>query len=466
MEQPRVGSDDDQQKIIDHLTEQLAQVNKRLESVLSHNERLQNNLDALVRGGFDPKNVSESSSSEDEMEIADSASESNDSVVTLKEGLADATAGSSAIKTPMNTAPKQQAVSKDAPRSSKVSTKAVKKTNEAMTKSKSVPVVTTYNINVKYISTKLENLLGHKDYNIKILGKHVTNIGVCTLVDFDKLKAMLSEEGVHYYTHTPKAQRPFSTIIRGLSDSFDKEEVLGYMQSLQIRVKIMGLYKLGNDRWLFQLSRESDLRGFKEIRFILHCRVFMEKHAKRDVVQCYNCQRFGHVARNCNMPYRCVKCGDSHGPGNCQVPAKDGNTMETLTTDPITGQAVRRVGLPVRCANCDTEGHTAGSKECPKRLELLRKIAAKRTSGSTGGTSAPRVNGVSYAAAARSAVRSNTVNSSRTASAPGTSEGSHPGNSMSLSSARADFDLIDSDCRRLFGSDLLNCLAWTLTHLF
>lgn len=327
-------------------------------------------------------------------------------------------------------------------------------------KSKSVPVVTTYNINVKLITTKLENVLGHNDFNIKILGRNVTNIGVCTLEDFARLRALLGEEGVHYFTHTPKAQRPFSLVVRGLSDTFDKEEVLRYMQGLRINTRIMGLHKLGRDRWLFQMGRESDLRGFRDVKYILHCRVFMEKHSRRDVVQCYNCQRFGHVAVNCNMPFRCVKCGGSHEPGKCLIPPKGENNLETLATDPVTGEAVGRIGLPVRCVNCGNEGHAASSRECPKRLELIRKLSAKRESKSISAAhlvkSAPRVpsgtvRGVSYATAARAAVDNSTR--LHTGSSASSSAG------VTLASAGKEFDAIDGDCRRLFGGGLLSCLG-------
>lgn len=48
-------------------------------------------------------------------------------------------------------------------------------------KSKSVPMITTYNINVKETICKISNALGHKNFTIKILGKSVSNIG-CEIV--------------------------------------------------------------------------------------------------------------------------------------------------------------------------------------------------------------------------------------------------------------------------------------------
>lgn len=311
--------------------------------------------------------------------------------------------------------------------------------------SKSVPIVTTYNVNIKNITNELSKILGHDEYNIKILSKNITNIGVCTLEDFEKLKHMLKDQGVHFYTHTPKSQRPFSVVVKGLSDTFESNEVIEYMQGLQVNVRILGVHKLGGDRWLFQMGRDSDIKGFRNIKYILHCKVTMTRHSRRDIIQCYNCQRFGHVAINCNMPYRCVKCSGDHGPGKCVIPPKDENNVEIISTDPVTGQAIRKVGFPIKCANCGIEGHAASAKDCPRRQELMRKIAAKKNEKTTNGrllnvSSSGRVNGISYAAA----TRTNPISTS-------------PDN-VTLESARSEFDTIDRDCKRLFGNGLLDCL--------
>lgn len=312
-------------------------------------------------------------------------------------------------------------------------------------KSKSVPIVTTYNINVKNISNELNRILGHGEYNINILSKNVTNIGVCTLEDYDKLKTMLKELGVNFYTYTPKSQRPFSVVVKGLSDTFEESEVLEYIQSLQINLKIIGLHKLGGDKWLIQIGRESDIRGFRSIRYILHCKVKMARRNRRNVIQCYNCQRFGHVAINCNMPYRCVKCSGDHGPGKCVIPPKEENTVEVISTDRVTGEAIRTVGFPVKCANCGVEGHAASAKDCPRRQDLLRKIAARKNEKASdkrvpNTPSSGRVGSISYAAAAKAG-----------------GAASNTGDCVTLASAGAEFDFIDRDCRRLFGGGLLSC---------
>lgn len=328
-----------------------------------------------------------------------------------------------------------------------------------LSKSKHIPVITGYNINVREMTFIMDRALGHNNYNLKIMGKNATNIGVCTLEDFEKVKKLLVEHKINYYTYTPKGLRPYTLVLEGLSGTYDVDDVRSYLSGLQIKLDINRLVKLEGNRWLLQLSRESDVEAFYRVRYILHCRVGMRKFKRGAVTQCFNCQRFGHTSANCHMPYRCVKCGGSHGPGNCSIPDRQDNVEENLETDPITGRVVKRIGLPVRCVNCGVDGHAASSKQCPRRIELLRKIEARKTV--RGGREIPRSStgggvraGVSYA----SALAAN-VPVVEHLGVPTSGRPPVPSGGLSLSGAMAHFDVLDGDCKRLFGGGFLSCLG-------
>lgn len=47
--------------------------------------------------------------------------------------------------------------------------------------------------------------------------------------------------------------------------------------------------------------------------------VVWERIAQRNIVQCFNCQKIGHIAKYCNLKYRCVKCNIEHLPGECAI---------------------------------------------------------------------------------------------------------------------------------------------------
>ena len=67
------------------------------------------------------------------------------------------------------------------------------------------------------------------------------------------------------------------------------------------------------------------------------------------VLQCYNCQKFGHVASKCKATERCGMCGGPHKADQCNK-------------------------SNMKCANCDSN-HSAWHLECPKRNEETKTVA-------------------------------------------------------------------------------------------
>ncbi|VVC25054.1 Pre-C2HC domain,Zinc finger, CCHC-type [Cinara cedri] len=46
---------------------------------------------------------------------------------------------------------------------------------------------------------------------------------------------------------------------------------------------------------------------------LLHTKVKIEEpHKHRDIIQCLNCQDYGHSKRYCSYSPRCVRCGEDH----------------------------------------------------------------------------------------------------------------------------------------------------------
>ena len=74
------------------------------------------------------------------------------------------------------------------------------------------------------------------------------------------------------------------------------------------------------------------------------------------VTQCYKCQSFNHIAKDCKNAQKCVRCAGSHKSSEC--PDKD------------------KYSLKLKCSNCDGE-HVASSKECPKFKDQIKVQADK-----------------------------------------------------------------------------------------
>ena len=74
------------------------------------------------------------------------------------------------------------------------------------------------------------------------------------------------------------------------------------------------------------------------------------------VTQCYKCQGFNHIAKDCKNAQKCVRCAGAHKSIECPDKNKD--------------------SLKLKCSNCNGE-HVASSKECPKFKEQIKVQADK-----------------------------------------------------------------------------------------
>ena len=184
------------------------------------------------------------------------------------------------------------------------------------------------------------------------------------------MKTLLTEHKVQFYTHPVKGPKPHMVVISRLSDTFDVKEVEDHINGLDMSVTVIGVTKMGGNRWLIKLSNDSDLVKFHEIKYMLHCRIQFERFKKSGPTQCYRCQRHGHVASNCNMTSRCGKCLKVHASAECNIPKKSENIEPISVTNSVTGAVTVQIGYTVSCVNWNIESHTADSRDCPKKLGL------------------------------------------------------------------------------------------------
>ena len=79
-----------------------------------------------------------------------------------------------------------------------------------------------------------------------------------------------------------------------------------------------------------------------------------EFQAPVSVVQCYNCQCFGHLAKTCTSKQKCLICGENHSHKGC--PSRESRKP--------------------RCANCNGP-HATSYKGCPE----YKKAGVQTTCG-------------------------------------------------------------------------------------
>lgn len=201
-------------------------------------------------------------------------------------------------------------------------------------------------------SIRIANI--EQDSFVVTLSKGLHSVQATNQVSYETIKKTLKEASIQYYTYTPKGDRPKSVLLKGISDDFSPAQVAENLKSKNIpSVEILKVSELkfkGKDNnpgrhLIVQVTQKSSLKELFKIRNVLSLKARWERLRKNRVLQCLKCQRIGHTAANCEMEFRCVKCGESHIPGEC--PLNDETTREKF-----------------RCANCKKVGHPANYAGC------------------------------------------------------------------------------------------------------
>lgn len=241
------------------------------------------------------------------------------------------------------------------------------------TNSANMPPIFIYNIEVKYFRDFFNGI----NFKAQIINNNLKKFTLFNLNDFQLVRKALESSELHWYTFTPKSIRPISYIIRGLDSSYDEEEV-----SLELKSKFPTLkfVKISNfstkisrqsnkklNLWIVQLAPESATAEFKKLTLLLHSVVSVELMKPGGVVQCWNCQRFDHIAANCGMNYRCMKCTTPHAPGECSI-TEQSNFV---------------------CVNCGGN-HSTNFSGCPKKAARANHNVSSPAAGKNLGSNARR----------------------------------------------------------------------------
>ena len=193
---------------------------------------------------------------------------------------------------------------------------------------------------------------------------------------FGKLKIFVREVELHSllleqfkinkieaFSFTPKENKKYNIVLKGLSGEFSPEEILKEISLLEpsLRVAVKQFETKWSkesgiplDLFLCALEDRESIIKLKSIKFLLRHRVKWESVKSVGMRQCFRCQRFGHVAMYCSFVARCVKCLIEHEVGKCELGPKSETSIAP-------------------CVNCKAPGHPANFRGCPKRAEYLKR---------------------------------------------------------------------------------------------
>ncbi|GFX75396.1 uncharacterized protein TNCV_1724101 [Trichonephila clavipes] len=161
----------------------------------------------------------------------------------------------------------------------------------------------------------------------------------------------LKEKNLEHYVIDPSSTRPLKLVIKGLPDNIDPEEIKNDLISKGIKIfKIAQLKKFVTKTplpiYMIEIERDENVNDIFQVRSCLYMQIKLDPFRKGNrITQCYNCNYFHRASQNYSMKTRCLKCGENHRTGACEIKEKIENPL---------------------CINCNTRGHMASSTTCPQ----------------------------------------------------------------------------------------------------
>lgn len=173
-----------------------------------------------------------------------------------------------------------------------------------------------------------------------------------TLKDQRTALKFFNDHQIHNYTHQPQSERQLKVVLKGLPEELTEQEVATDLIDRKLQPTDVHQYKKRDEEtqelhpmgvFVVSLPKGKDSDSVYDIRYMFDTKVTVETFESKDgPPQCKRCQGFFHTANYCNMPAKCVRCGEHHQSKDCKLP---------------------KTQLP-KCANCGKTGHPASFRGC------------------------------------------------------------------------------------------------------
>jgi len=205
------------------------------------------------------------------------------------------------------------------------------------------------------LRAQLIELLGVNNFSVKSTTRDLK----IQTTDPDSYRALikyLKDLKIEFHTYQAHEDKPFRIAIRNIHPSTPTSEIgkaiedIGCFSVRNVANVINKINKKKLPIFFVDLEPAEINKDIFSIKFLLNTKIKIEEpYKKRSVVQCINCQEYGHSKSYCAHAPRCVKCAAFHPTSSC-TKAKD---------------------QPPVCALCQGN-HTANYRGCQVHKELQR----------------------------------------------------------------------------------------------
>lgn len=209
------------------------------------------------------------------------------------------------------------------------------------------PPIVLYQFIDKHYST-ITNLKQQLSGNLTIKNKgnrlilHTEN-----RTDYDILKTHIQLAKLDFHTYTPNEEKDYKFVLKKLPPNITPEDIkcdlasIGYEpKEVKQMTKKVDHKEIPLPVYVITYGNKIKVSEIYKIKVVCYCVVQWEKYKGNRLIQCYKCQAFEHVAKNCFKSPKCTICSGPHLRTEC-------NNKEN-----------------VKCSNCHND-HPANDKSCP-----------------------------------------------------------------------------------------------------
>lgn len=235
------------------------------------------------------------------------------------------------------------------------------------------PPIFLFNVNISTLISQLKE----KNVLFKIINKN-KNTSKLYLKDpkvHSEMMEILRTQNIQSYSYTPIEFRRKSIVLRGLYHNTVLQTLKDEINSLvpdtiesvsKFSTNFSRKNNIDTGLFLITLKEGKNTNEITSLKYLLNQKIKWEApKANHKPIQCYRCQHWGHLSRNCNKTFVCIKCEGNHGPGECQFQSNDKT-------------------LPY-CSNCKERGHPSNYRGCPAykkyvetKKDLINKAKERR----------------------------------------------------------------------------------------
>jgi len=170
--------------------------------------------------------------------------------------------------------------------------------------------------------TVLINLVGINNFFVKSTSKNL-KIQSSNSDTYRSIIKCLKESKAEYHTFQAQEDKSFRIVVRNLHPSTPTVDIGIAIQEIGYTVRSVTnvLHKTTKNKLpIFSVDLEPAVinKDIFHLNSVLNTKIKIEEpYKRREIIQCINCQEYGHSKTYCAYPSRCVRCNSNHSTSAC-----------------------------------------------------------------------------------------------------------------------------------------------------